>query len=157
MVGYGKYSKTYRIWESGTKIVESRNVTCIETLPVKLNAFDHDHNDGSNDAFLDLESTSISLGTQEKMPATEADAEPDTGDSQSGGARSNVDEESDSDVDEGSDSDIDSRPSEALKAKRIARQLRQLGDYNKGPASANVTAIYPSTLCLLYTSPSPRD
>ena len=69
-------SNTYRILESGTKIVESRNVTCIETLPVKLNAFDHDHNDGSNDAFLDLESTSISLGTQEKMPATEADAEP---------------------------------------------------------------------------------
>ena len=27
----------------------------------------------------------------------------------------------------------------------MARQLRQLGDCNKGPASANVTASYPST------------
>ena len=34
------------------------------------------------------------------MPETEADAEPDTGDSQSGGTISNVDEEGDSDVDE---------------------------------------------------------
>ena len=88
------------------------------------------------------------------MQETEADDEPDTDDSQSGGIISNVDEES--------DSDIDSRPSEAAKAKRIARQLRQLGDFNKGPASANVTGICPSTLdytyiCLLYTSPSPRD
>ena len=71
------------------------------------------------------------------MPETEADAEPDTGDSHSGGTISDVDEES--------DIDIDSRPSEAAKAKRIARQLKQLGDYNKGLASANVTAIYPST------------
>ena len=63
------------------------------------------------------------------MPATEADDESDTDDSQSGGTISNVDEES--------DSDIDSRPSEAVKANRIARQLRQLGDYNN---------------CLLYTS-----
>ena len=85
MVGYGKGSKTYRIWESGTKIIESRNVTSIETLPVKLNAFDHDHNDGNDDTFLDLESSFIPLGTQEEMPETEADAEPDTGDSQSGG------------------------------------------------------------------------
>ena len=76
------------------------------------------------------------------MPETEADAEPDTGDSHSGGTISDVDEES--------DSDIDSRPSEAAKAKRIARQLRQLGDYNKGPASANVTVIYPSTLDYAY-------
>ena len=68
------------------------------------------------------------------MPETEEDAEPDTGDSHSGGTISNVDEERDSDVDEESDSDIDSRPSEAARAKRIARQLRQLGDYNKGPA-----------------------
>ena len=72
------------------------------------------------------------------MPEIEADAEPDTGDSHSWGKLSDVDEES--------DSDIDSRPSETAEAKRIARQLRQLGDYNKGPASANVTAIYPSTL-----------
>ena len=57
MVGYGKYSKTYRIWEPGTKIVESRNVTFIETLHVNLNAFDHDHNDGNDDTFLDLESS----------------------------------------------------------------------------------------------------
>ena len=76
------------------------------------------------------------------MPATEADDESDTDDSQSGGTISNVDEES--------DSDIDSRPSEAAKAKRIARQLRQLGDFNKGPASANVTGIYPSTLDYTY-------
>ena len=82
--GYGKDSKTYRIWDSGTKIVESRNVTFIETFPVRLNAFDRDHNDGNDDTFLDLESSSISLGTQE-MPETEADAEPDTGDSHSGG------------------------------------------------------------------------
>ena len=88
MVGYGKYSKAYRIWESGTKIVESRNVTCIETLPVKLNAFDHDHNNGNDDIFLDLRSSSISLGTQDEMPETEADAEPDTGDSQSGAQQS---------------------------------------------------------------------
>ena len=60
------------------------------------------------------------------MPETEADAEPDTGDSHCGGTISDLDEES--------DSDIDSRPSETAKAKRIARQLRQLGDYNKGPA-----------------------
>ena len=62
MVGYGKHSNTYRTWESGTQIVESRKVTSIETLPVKLNAFDHDHNDGNHDTFLDLES-SISFGT----------------------------------------------------------------------------------------------
>ena len=118
--------------------------TFIETLPVKLNAFGHDHNDGNDDTFLDLESSFIPLGTQEEMPETEADAEPDTGDSQSGGTISNVDEESDSDVDE--ESDVDSRPSEPANVKLIARQLRQLGDYNKGPASANVTAIYRSTL-----------
>ena len=51
------------------------------------------------------------------MAETESDTEPVTGDSQSGGIISNVDEESDSDVDEEGDSDI----------------------------------------CLLYTSPSPRD
>ena len=113
----------------------------METPPVKINAFDDDHNDGNDDIFLDLES-SISLGTQEEKSETEADAEPDTGDSYSGGTIS--------DVDEGSDSDIDSRPSEAAKAKRIARQLRQLGDFNKGPASANVTGIYPSTLDYTY-------
>ena len=79
------------------------------------------------------------------MPETEAHAEPDTVDSLSGGTISNVDEERDSDVDEERDRDIDSRPCEAAKAKGITRQLRQLGDYNKGPASANVTAIYPST------------
>ena len=98
MVGCGKDSKAYLIWESGTKIVESRNFTFIETLPVKLNAFDHDHNDANDDTFLDLES-SISLGTQEEMPETEADAEPDTGDSHSGGTISDLDEESDSDID----------------------------------------------------------
>ena len=108
----------------------------------RLNAFDHDHNDRNDDTFLDLESPSISLGTQEEMPETEADAEPDIGDSHSGGTIGDVDEES--------DSDIDSRPSETAKAKRIARQLRQLGDYNKGPAPANETAIYPSTLGYAY-------
>ena len=46
------------------------------------------------------------------MPKTEAHAEPDTGDSHSGGTISDVDEES--------DSDIDSRPSETAKAKRTA-------------------------------------
>ena len=51
------------------------------------------------------------------MPETEADAEPDTGDSQSGGTINNADVLSDSDADEESDSDIDSRPSEAAKAK----------------------------------------
>ena len=142
MVGYGKDSKTYRIWESGTKIVESRNVVLIETLPVKLNDFVHDHNDGNDATFLDLESSSISLGTQEEMPETEADVQPDTGDSHMGGTISNDDEES--------DSDIDGRPSKAARAKRIARQLRQLGDYNKGAASANVTAIYLSTLDYAY-------
>ena len=107
MVGYGNYSKTYRIWESGIKIVEYRNVTLIETLLFKLNTFDHDHNDGIDDTFLDLESSSISLGTQEEMPKTEAHAEPDTGDSHSGGTISDVDEEG--------DSNIDSRSSEAAK------------------------------------------
>ena len=125
MVGYGKDSKIYWIRESGTKIVESRHLTFIETVPVKINAFDHDHNDGNDDTFLDLES-SISLVTQEEMPETEADAEPDTGDSHSGGTISDVDEES--------DDNIDRRPSEAAKEKRIARQLRQLGDYTNGPA-----------------------
>ena len=133
MVGYGKDSKTYRIGESGTKIVESRNETFIETLPVMPNAFDHDHNDGNDNIFVDMESSSISLGTQEETPETEADAEPDTGDSHSGGTKSNVDEESDSDTDEESDCDIDSRPSEAARAKRIARQLRQLGAKTRGP------------------------
>ena len=78
--------------------------TFIETLPVKLNAFGHDHNDGNDDTFLDLESSFIPLGTQEEMPETEADAEPDTGDSHSWGTIS--------DGDEKRDSDIDSRPSE---------------------------------------------
>ena len=68
------------------------------------------------------------------MPETEADAEPDTGYSHSRSTTIDVDEER--------DSDIDSRPSETAKAKRITRQLTQLGDYNN---------------CLLYTSPSPRD
>ena len=58
MVGYGKDSKTYRIWESGTKIVEFRNVTFMEALPVKLNLFDNDYNDDNDDTFLDLESSS---------------------------------------------------------------------------------------------------
>ena len=63
MVGYGKDSKTSRIWESGGKIVQSRNVTFIETLPVKLNVFDHDHNDGNDDIFHGLTSSSVSLDT----------------------------------------------------------------------------------------------
>ena len=54
----------------------------------------------------------MSLGTQEEMPEPEADAEPDTGDSHSGGTISDVDEES--------DSDMDRRPGETAKAKRIA-------------------------------------
>ena len=77
---------------------------------------------GNDDTFLDLESSSISLGTQHEMPDTEADAEPDVGDSQSGGTISNVNEESGSDVDEEYDSDIYRGPSEA-RVKRIARQL----------------------------------
>ena len=48
MVGHGNDSKTYRNWESGTKTLESRNVTFIEIFPVKLNAFDYDHNDGND-------------------------------------------------------------------------------------------------------------
>ena len=48
------------------------------------------------------------------MPETEADAEPNTSDSQSGGATSNVDEESDSDVDEEIDSDIDEESGNAV-------------------------------------------
>ena len=56
MVGYGKDSKTNLIWEYGTKIVESRNLAFIETLPVNLNAVDHDHIGGNDDTFLDLES-----------------------------------------------------------------------------------------------------
>ena len=83
-------SNTYRILESGTKIIQSRNITFIETLLVKVNALDHDHNDVNDDTFRDLES-SIPLRRQEEMPETEADAEPDTGDSQSGGTISNVD------------------------------------------------------------------
>ncbi|CAN0457326.1 unnamed protein product [Laminaria digitata] len=114
MVGYGKDSKTYRVWESGTKIVDD---------------------DGT---FLELDSSSISLGTQEEMPETEADAETDTGGSQSGGILSDSDEES--------DSDVDSQPIEAAKANRTARQLRQLGDYNVGLEPANITASYPWTV-----------
>lgn len=53
-------------------------------------------------------------------------------------------------VDEESDNDIDSRPSEPAKAKRIAPQLGQLEDHNKGPAPANARAIYPSTLDWVY-------
>ena len=87
-------SNTYRILESGTKIIQSRNITFIETLFVKVNALDHDHNDVNDDTFRDLES-SIPLRRQEEMPETEADADPDTGDSQSGGTIFKVDEESD--------------------------------------------------------------
>ena len=105
----------------------------METLLVELNTFDHNHNDGDDDPFLDLESSSISLGTQEELPEAEADAEPDTCDSQSGGTINNVDEESDSDDDAESYNDIDRQPCQAGKAKRIGRQMRQLGDYNKGP------------------------
>ena len=50
----------------------------IETLPVKLNTLDHDHNDGDDDIFLDLESLSTSLCTQEEMLETKADTVPDT-------------------------------------------------------------------------------
>ena len=53
------------------------------------------------------------MAFRDEMPETEADDEPDTDDSQSGGTISNVDEES--------DSDIDSRPSETAKAKRNTR------------------------------------
>ena len=84
------------------------------------------------------------------MPETEADAQPDNGDSQSGGTISDVDEKSDSDAAEESDSDVDSRPCEAANKNRITRQLRQLGKKINGPASANVTAIYPSTLDYAY-------
>ena len=117
MVGYGKDSRTYLIWEPGTKIVEPQNVTLIEALPVKLDTFDHDHNDRNDDTFFDLESSSISLGTQEGMLEIEADTESDTGGSHSGGTISNVDEESDSDVDEEIDSDVDSRPKQSGKSK----------------------------------------
>ena len=89
------------------------------------------------------------------MPEAESDAKPDTDGSQIGVTISSIDKESDSDVDEENDSDIDSRPSEAVKAKRIARQLRQLGDYNTGLASAKVTAIYPSTLDYIYITGHP--
>ena len=142
MVGYRNDSTTNRIFESGTKIVVSRNVAFFETFPVKLNAFDHDNSDDNDDAFLDLEPSSIPLGMQEEIPETEADAEPGTGDSKSGGIISNVDEES--------DRDVDSRPSEAAKATRNARQLRHLGDSNKGQASTNTTAIYQSILDYAY-------
>ena len=74
------------------------------------------------------------------MPETEADAEPDTSDSQSGGTISNVDEES--------GSDIDSRRSEAAKTNRIAGHLRQPGNYNKEPVFANVHKY----ICLFSTT-----
>lgn len=118
MLGYGKDSKTCRIWVSGTRIDESRNLTFIETLPVTPNAFEHDHNDNDDDNFLDWEA-SIPFATQD-MPSTEADAESDTGGIQNGGAISNSDEES--------DSNVDIQPSKAANEKRIARQLRQPGD-----------------------------
>ena len=51
------------------------------------------------------------MAFRDEMPETEADDEPDTDDSQSGGTISNVDEES--------DSDIDSRPSEAAKQNEL--------------------------------------
>lgn len=86
---------------------------------------------------------SIELGAQEEMPESDATAEPDTDASQSGGAISGSDDDSDSDVDNGS--------YEAAKAKRIALHLRQLQDYNMGPESANITAIYPSNLDYAYT------
>ena len=98
MVGYGKDSKTCRIKESGTKIVESINVTFIGTLPVKLNTLDHDPNGSESDTFLDLESSSVLRGAQ-GMPGTEPDAELDAGGSHGGSVVSDSDEESDSDVD----------------------------------------------------------
>ena len=133
MVSYGKDSKTYRIWESGTKVAESRNVTFIKILPVKPNVFGHDHNDGDDDTFLDLESSCISLRTQEELPETEAATEPDIGDSQSGGTINNVNEESDSDMDEESDSDIDGQPCKAANEKHIVRQLRHSETITRGP------------------------
>ena len=148
MIGYGKHSKTCRslgVWN----LIESRNVTLLEALPGKLCTFDHDHNDGDDGNFLDLESSSVSLGAQE-MTETEADAEPDTGDSRSDGTTSNVHEECDSDVDEKRDSDVHSGTCEEHESKRIAHQLRQLGDFNNGPASANVAAIYLSALGNAY-------
>lgn len=54
VVGYGKESKAYRVWESGKRIVEPRHVTFIGTRTGNLNSFDHDHNDGDDDSFLDL-------------------------------------------------------------------------------------------------------
>ena len=59
MVGHGKGSKTYRIWESGTKFVEPPNVLFIETLPVNPNTLDHHHNDDNDNTILDLESSLI--------------------------------------------------------------------------------------------------
>ena len=82
MVDYGNDSKTYRTWESGTNIVQSRKCF-IETLPIKLDASDHNHNDGSDDTSLHLVSYNT-LSTRD-IPETEAGAEPDTGDSNSGG------------------------------------------------------------------------
>ena len=118
MVGYGNYFKTYRIWESGTKIVESQNVTFIETLPGKLNTLDCDHHDSDGDTFLDVESSSISLGTQEERPEAEEDAQPDTDLSQTDVSQ-NVGTSSDSDEESGSD--VNSQPFAAAKAKIIAR------------------------------------
>ena len=65
-----------------------------------------------------MESSSISLGTQEERPEAEEDAQPDTDLSQTDVSQ-NVGTSSDSDEESGSD--VNSQPFAAAKAKIIAR------------------------------------
>lgn len=55
-VAYSGVSRAYRIWEPGARVVESRNVTFIETIPVNPNTLDHCVNDSDDGIVLDLES-----------------------------------------------------------------------------------------------------
>ena len=86
------------------------------------------------------------------MPEPEADAEPDTGDSQSWGIISNADGES--------DSDIDSRPCEAAKAKRIERQSKWWGLRGTISMRRLVYNLEPAHVVYIYVykfTPSPKQ
>lgn len=74
------------------RFIESRNVTFIETLPVNLNMLDHCDNDSDDVTVLDLESTSIVVGTKKEQQQKETHDESNAGGSKSGS------EESDSNV-----------------------------------------------------------
>lgn len=57
LVGYGTDFKTFRIWESGKKIVPSRNETIIKTLPIEQSVFNPQNIDGGGNDLLTVGSS----------------------------------------------------------------------------------------------------